>query len=222
MYFSKIELRHDTDVIAHIAHTSTLDDYRLHQVLWQLFKGDGQVQRNFLYRRVESSNWPCFYIVSAHKPVDNQGVWTIQMKDYKPRLIAGQCLAFSLRANPVVTKPGGHGKPVRHDVIMNAKRQLQAESEVAVNQGELIQQAGHDWLQTRAVKHGFRLEQVRVDAYQQHQLRKARGEHPIRFSTVDFNGVLTVMEPEQLCQTLFTGIGPAKGFGCGLLLVRRV
>jgi CRISPR system Cascade subunit CasE len=222
MYFSKIELRHETQVTPHLVRPFVLDGYRLHQVLWQLFTGNGSPHRDFLYRRIESSSWPCFYLVSGSQPVDEQGVWSIHSKEYMPKLVVGQRLGFSLRANPVVTKPGPRGKPVRHDVIMNAKRQSKTEPGPTSNQRMLIQEAGQAWLEARDVKYGFHVDHVRVDAYRQHQFQKTRGAQMIRFSTVDFNGILTVREPEQFRQTLFTGLGPAKGFGCGLLLVRRV
>jgi len=57
-----------------------------------------------------------------------------------------------------------------------------------------------------------------VDGYAQH--RGKRGQ--ISISTVDFAGQLTVTDPVALKQALFDGIGHAKAFGCGLLLVRRV
>jgi CRISPR system Cascade subunit CasE len=41
-------------------------------------------------------------------------------------------------------------------------------------------------------------------------------------STLEFNGVLRVVNVEQFLETLHRGIGPAKAFGCGLLPVRRV
>ena len=43
----------------------------------------------------------------------------------------------------------------------------------------------------------------------------------LRFSTVDLSGELTVLEPEIFANALYDGIGHAKAFGCGLLLVRR-
>ena len=49
-----------------------------------------------------------------------------------------------------------------------------------------------------------------------------RGCVPICFSTLDFSGLLTVADPEKFLSTLYGGIGPAKGFGCGLLLIKRV
>lgn len=40
--------------------------------------------------------------------------------------------------------------------------------------------------------------------------------------TVTFEGVLNVIDPDRLVMLLENGIGPAKAFGCGLLLVRRL
>ncbi len=40
--------------------------------------------------------------------------------------------------------------------------------------------------------------------------------------TVTFEGVLRVIEPTRLADLLKNGIGPAKAFGCGLLLMRRL
>jgi CRISPR system Cascade subunit CasE len=222
MLFSKVELRHEADRLARAAHMVTQDGYRLHQALWQLFQAPPGTPRDFLYRRLEMHHWPSFYVISHRQPVDSRGVWMIQSKTYTPQLTHGQRLAFALCANPVITKPGAHGKPMRHDVVMNAKQQQDAQEESPVALGTLIQQVGRAWLIDRAERCGFHLEQVRVDGYRQHQFSKARAGQRIRFSTLDFNGLLTVVDAERFRHTLFHGLGPAKGFGCGLLLIRRV
>lgn len=56
--------------------------------------------------------------------------------------------------------------------------------------------------------------------YRWHALRK-KG-HTAGFSSVDFEGQLEVTDPTSFIEALFTGIGPAKAFGCGLMLVRRI
>ncbi len=226
MFFSKIELRHEGNHLDRAAHAVTRavaeDGYRLHQALWHLFPAPPGTPRDFLYRRLETVHWPSFYVTSARQPVDTRGVWAIQSKAYTPQLVAGQRLAFSLCANPVVTKLGPRGKPVRHDVIKDAKRQRETEGKAPLPLGVLMAEVGRGWLEARAERCGFRLEQARVDGYRQHKFRKGRGDRWVEFSTLDFEGLLTVVNPESLCQTLFTGLGPAKGFGCGLLLIRRV
>jgi len=74
-----------------------------------------------------------------------------------------------------------------------------------------------------AARHGFRVvaDTLRVDAYRQHRLPR-KGSAPIQFSTVDLSGVLEVEDAAAASDALLNGIGRARGFGCGLLLVRPV
>jgi CRISPR system Cascade subunit CasE len=60
---------------------------------------------------------------------------------------------------------------------------------------------------------------LRVDGYRIWWQRSNRG---ISLSTLDFEGSLTVTDPADFLNALLSGIGPAKAFGCGLLLVRRL
>ncbi|MBE0437199.1 MAG: type I-E CRISPR-associated protein Cas6/Cse3/CasE, partial [Methylomicrobium sp.] len=64
-------------------------------------------------------------------------------------------------------------------------------------------------------------DRIRVDGYRQHRFLKRKGNKQVSLSTLEFNGLLTVTDPNLFIKTLYTGIGPAKGFGCGLMLVRR-
>jgi CRISPR system Cascade subunit CasE len=91
---------------------------------------------------------------------------------------------------------------------------------------ELVDSAVRDWLgdpsrPAFASRHGFRvLDDLRVDAYRQH--RFARGDAGlITLSSVDLSGTLEVAEPDLFVTALTKGVGRAKAFGCGLLLVRR-
>jgi len=49
-----------------------------------------------------------------------------------------------------------------------------------------------------------------------------KGNRGGKLATVTFDGVLRVSDPIRLAELLDNGVGPAKGFGCGLLLVRRL
>ena len=42
------------------------------------------------------------------------------------------------------------------------------------------------------------------------------------FNSIDLSGEVVVTDAERFTQLLTTGIGPAKAFGCGLMLVRRI
>lgn len=219
-YFSRIRLTaREPDQLMTILKA---DEYRLHQWLWDLFPDEPDTRRDFLYRRDEQQGWPVFYVLSKRKPETDSEALEIDSKAFGPKLREGDRLAFSLRANPVRTRKniGEPNKRVRHDVVMDLKKQLQVQDRDLPSKAELIQQAGEEWLVRRAEKYGFAIDAVRVDSYQQHRLKRKKGL--VRYSSVDFQGRLMVTAPQSFLRALLHGIGPAKGFGCGLMLVRRI
>jgi len=219
MYLTRLTLLDHPDRGAVIQRLG--DAYREHQMLWQLFPPEPDAERDFLYRRDLHQGRPRYFLLSRRPPVNPLGLWRIDPpKPFHPRLRSGQRLAFSLRVNPVITREGR-----RHDVVMDRKQATGwRETNPAERPplAELIREAGIDWLQKRAETAGFRFapEAVRVEGYRQHRSR--RGGREIRFSTLDFTGLLTVTEPDVFLHKLQQGIGPAKAFGCGLMLLKRV
>ncbi len=119
-------------------------------------------------------------------------------------------------------------KVIRHDVVMEAKSKIDFKNlppEKRPHVATLIQDAGIEWIETKGKDFGFTIARscTRSDGYLQHRFFKKRGGKPITLSTLEFDGFLTVKDPELFVEKcLFNGIGPAKGFGCGLMLVRRV
>lgn len=224
MFFHRITLKRNGLGISKALRAMQADQYGHHQLIWQLFSHLDE--RAFLFRRQDEAEWPSYYVVSSEIPQDDQSIWQIETKPYRPRLVVGQRLAFTLRANPVVSRKDAQGRRHRHDVVMDAKHAMDYRKMVPGERpplSEITQEAGSRWLDDRAQKHGFSLVagQVSVEGYQQHRAMKRSSKMPIKFSTLDFSGVLRVERPEQFVQTLYQGIGPAKGFGCGLLMVRR-
>jgi len=227
MYFSKVRLQQHHLDAQQLAIEVCHDSYRSHQILWRLFGTPEQKNREFLFRQQEDAGWPTYFVVSLRPPGDPGILWQVQSKDYAPVIQRGQSLAFSLRTNPVVTRKNQAGKPARHDVVMDLKKRSGYKDKPAGERpslGWLAQKAGIEWLQRRSDANGFAIdpEQVRVDGYRRHRSRKAHTKHPIEYSTLDFDGMLEITDLEKFQSALFNGIGPAKGFGCGLLLVRRV
>jgi len=221
MYFSLIELRRDI-ALRDIASVYRSGAYGGHQLIWDLFSDGPDRQRDFLYRQESIGNRLKFYAVSQRPPEDVKGFWEISSKEYNPRIMAGKRLAFTLRVNPVKTKKDSDGRQHRHDVVMDAKRKL-GPSRKDCFMPEVVQDKGKEWLLERCPSLGFSISDatLRIDGYQQHKYYKRKGAAPISFSTLDFNGILTVADPEVFVnKCLFFGIGPAKGFGCGLMLVR--
>lgn len=189
---------------------------RDHDLVWTLMSKGGDAKRDFLYR--DQGTAPLSFLAVAPEPP--RGVtdpWLIETKEYDPRFEAGQRLRFSLRANAAIRAGrGSDGAGKRHDVAMRLKK-------AAKNAGRQ-EPTRHErdaalvaWLAARGGRCGFALDnrETGVFAYR----RVKRGDRV--FGVADFEGCLTVTDPSSFRATLFAGIGPAKAFGCGLLLVRR-
>ena len=225
MFFNRITVNArsaDADELAALVKGNV---YAVHEILWRLFPEDPHKKRDFLFRKETRENWPFFYMVSKRRPQSLKGLLQVETKPYGPKLTNGQQLSFSLRANPVVAKKTGDGRKIaRHDVVMNAKHDLSASStgKTNISMGELQYAAGIKWLNDRADRLGFDFDpgQVRVFGYQQYRIKSRKQKDLIRFSTLDYSGILTVTESERFNRTLVDGVGRAKAFGCGLLLVR--
>lgn len=223
MYFSTIRLRRGISP-REIVKLTGMSGYQVHQLVWKLFADNPDRRRDFIYRYEPLGGWPSFYTVSGRVPADDSGLWEIQTKEYHPHLRAGQRLSFSLRANPVRTRHDEIGKQQRHDVVMEQKLKLRNTGNKS-DLPEIVQEQGYMWLEKRSASQGFHISAagVRVDGYQQHKFYKGKGNKPVTISTLDFNGVITVSDPDVFTKnSLFGGIGPAKSFGCGLMLVKRI
>jgi CRISPR system Cascade subunit CasE len=216
-----------------------LDPYGQHQALWKLFDLPRQEKKenaDFLFRfEIDKQNkLPLFYILSCKQaPCDQSDLWNIESKKYHPDIKQGDRLAFNVRVNPVITKKPAESDPnpkkrKRHDVVMEAKSRLKNEGIPKENWphiNKIIHNAGIEWLKARAEKNGFMLSnekngaEVRVEGYQVHQF--FRKGNKTNFSSLDFVGTLSVINPDLFKELLFEGLGPAKAFGCGLMLVKR-
>lgn len=227
MFFSRITIdarSADPDDLVALVNGNV---HAIHQILWRLFPEDPDAKRDFLFRKEEGKGWPYFYLVSRRHPQPLNGLVKVETKAYQPKLTEGQMLAFCLRANPVVTKRSADGcKRIRHDVVMNARYDLALSTtgKTGISTGELQYTTGIKWLENRSGRLGFNFDpkKVRVFGYQQHRVRRRNRKSSIQFSSLDYIGILTVTDSDRLYETLMSGIGRSKAFGCGLMLVRRV
>lgn len=194
-----------------------------HHLVWSLFADDTDRKRDFLWR--DETRAGVFLILSARHPEDRHGLFEIdEPKPFKPALEPGDRLRFSLRANPVVRRRHpSHRRSVKHDVVMDALRS-HAKGERAVQRFETIREQGFAWLDRQGTKSGFRIDSadVAVDGYEQHRIARRGSAPAMLYSSLDFEGVLTVSDPDMLLPAISQGFGAAKAYGCGLMLIRRV
>lgn len=233
-YFSKIVMREDAPV-GRIAQVVRDNAYLDHKALWRLFTGQGApAPRTFLFHRIEGAVAPAFYVLSAEPPAVASDLWHARTKEFAPRITQGMRLRFALRANPVVTQTDDAKRHLRRDVVMVRKHALKRDGvprEGWPSMNVMVQEECGKWLQARAARCGFALApragspapyemQLETSGYRQHEFH-TRGRAPIKVTTVDFDGVLEVTDATAFLASLSSGIGPAKGFGCGLLLIKR-
>ena len=230
MYFSKVTANSALGIARELLDSRKDDAYASHSLLWQLFRGQSSVKR-FLFREEHSANGlPVFYVLSSEPPASSD-VFLCQSKPYLPKLTAGDRLAFKLRANPTVSVRREDGRSRRHDVLMHAKKQVDT---LGMSPDEALEakraaalQGAIGWMSDckRLEQWGIQLDcspEVDIESYQQQCLYKPKEKRFIRFSSVDYQGLLTVVDPDRFINTLHTGVGKAKGFGCGMWMIRRI
>ena len=221
MYFSKISLRKDSYALQQLNPYLQKTGYYYHQRMWDLFsENNPEKKRDFLYRAEVTDRWPCFYVVSATKPCDNKGIWEIKSKEYSPQIKQNESLHFRLRTNPRICRTDENSRKKYYDIVQDAWQKNSEEIKRGeITKIEVVQTAGEEWLNKKAAQNGFRVDTVIVENFRKECFNKK--QHVVKFSTLDFVGHLTILDAELFLPALFHGVGSAKGFGCGLLMVRR-
>ncbi|MCL2661500.1 MAG: type I-E CRISPR-associated protein Cas6/Cse3/CasE [Acidobacteriaceae bacterium] len=224
-YFSKVRLRSRFEMSAAdrrwLREISLREEAHLdHGLIWKLFQSNGAV-RGFVFRREllhsgELKKGQGYLIVSERRP-DAGSIFVVESKPYAPRISVGEILCFDLRANPVVNRREGK-KSRRHDVLMDAKKRC----DNAASRTDAMYRAALDWLLRHAKKWGLEIHEksVLMKGYRQHSFLGR--DKRVSFSVLDYSGLATVVNPEELLRALTRGVGYERSYGCGLLLVRRM
>ena len=193
-----------------------------HHLVWSLFADSPDRKRDFLWREMDTG---VFLVLSARPPNDRHGLFDIaEPKPFAPALEPGDRLQFSLRANPVIRRRSlSRRRSAKHDVVMDALRPL-PEGDRAHYRYKAVEEQGFAWLERQAAKAGFLVQsgEVSVDGYEQSRFPRRESPRAMSFSTLDFDGLLTVADPATLLPAIARGFGASKAYGCGLMLIRRV
>jgi CRISPR system Cascade subunit CasE len=228
LHLSRVRLRSDAPVAALASSLLSAENgersLKAHRLLWSLFADHPERTRDFLWRDEGGASWRrrTFLTLSTRPPEDRVRLFELETKPFAPQLSAGQRLRFRLRASPSINErrpSAGRGK--RKDPVAHALRSLTRE-ERASRRFEVLQQVGRDWLARQGERCGFRFPEglpLIVDGEDWRAVPR-NGSPPATFSVLDFEGVLEISAPAQFLHHLSAGIGRAKAFGCGLMLIR--
>lgn len=223
MFLSKVSLSAGALAVNELIQLGRNGAYASHQLLWKLFSD--QTQRNFLYREeLAAGGLPQFYVLSRTAPATDHPSFDVQTKPFRPQLNKDSRLRFKLRVNATVCLKNEHGKSKRHDVLMHAKCQARSLGKRNPEQVKgLMYEAAQNWIADpdRLVRWGFALDAMPdIESYNQHKSQKK--SHQVQFSSVDFQGVLRVVDPEIFLKQYEKGYGRAKSMGCGLMMIRPI
>jgi CRISPR system Cascade subunit CasE len=177
------------------------DGYAWHNAIWKAFPGRPDDTRDFLFRVDRQSHGFRVLLLSEHKPAPPEGfAW--QTKEVSPGFLAHAAYRFQLKANPTTRHPGHEAKRPRFAIYDEAKLRV--------------------WLARKAESAGFAVETdtLEVGAPIDEAFVKdgRRGKHV----AVDFSGLLRVTDRDRFIRSFNTGIGSAKGFGYGLLMLQSL
>jgi len=188
-----------------------IDAYRWHQAAWACFPDSPEAERDFLFRVDEREEGFLVWILSRRKP--ERPVWCAES-------------AFEIR--PIAESFLGHGH-YAFDVVVNPTKRLVVRDEdgnkrkngrrVALTRPEELTQ----WFDQKALQCGFRrVESVPLDSSPvsdaHFRKKEMRGKH----GGTRFRGILEVKDPVKFRDTYEKGIGTARSFGFGLLLLSPV
>ena len=179
----------------------SVNPYEIHRELWKVFPGMPLAQRPFLFRWTKGKRGdPLRVLMLSSVEPDGIGLFAaftlLRKREFNPCFRQGQMLRFMLRANPVKCLSGERCR------VPLIKEEEQVE-----------------WLK-RKLSGAAELLDAQPVANDIMYFRKKK-ERPGKIVAVTYGGILRVQSPEGLMGMISNGIGPAKSFGCGMLMVAR-
>lgn len=183
------------------------DRYAWHQALWECFPDMPESSRDFLTRMDWGHQGCRVYLLCRSEPARPgwcpPEAWAV--KGIAPAFLQHKAYAFDLLANPTrkVASFTADGQRTRNGTRLAL----------------LDEDSRRSWMQAKASQHGFCLDGplVMEEAGTSIFRRRARmGTH----IGVRFRGCLQVTDQERFSHAFHHGIGSAKAFGFGMLLLQ--
>lgn len=172
------------------------DSYAWHRSLWDVFPGRKDEKRDFLFRLDDQRSQFQMLLLSSERPViPDWGRW--ETKTVPPAFLNHDRYRFQIKANPTMRRSSD-------------RRRIGIYSEPGL----------HEWIARKALNEGFSIEQdtlaISAPLEEVFVRNGRRGKHV----SVDFQGVLQVKDRAAFFKAFQKGIGSAKAFGFGLLMLQ--
>lgn len=188
------------------------DTYDWHQAVWKAFPGRDGEPRDFLTRLDQHAEGFSLLIVSPTQPArpewcpNDRESW--KTKPIPDTYFTRSRYAFQLCANPTrkVSKQLPDGS-----LTKNGRRVPLSKREDLV-----------EWIRRKGLRGGFCVDEATLRTFSRGREYFNKKNHTGLHSATEFQGVLTVTDPQQFHNTFTSGVGSAKAFGFGLLVIAPV
>ena len=174
------------------------DPYKLHQWIWKALPIESDKKRDFLFRSDVSRDIFRVLLLSGRVPSTSTDV-TWKTTQVSPTFLGHGAYRFQLRANPTFRRVSDH-------------RRLAIFEETALR----------DWFTRKFKSAGCEVQGLELTAPRKLKFRKGGNAHTGTLCAVDASGLLVVKDEPAFRTSFDAGIGPAKGFGFGLLLLQPI
>jgi len=210
-------LRIDMDA-EDVGRQRILDSYDWHQRLWECFPGLPEESRSFLTRIDLLEGAVRAWLLSEEKP--SKPLWcpddAFALREIAPGFLSHRHYAFDLRVNP--TKALVQRNPDGTPMLKSNGKRASGKRVPLVDPVDLLA-----WIERKGAESGFRISEAKpleIGPTVGYHFRKK--EHAGVHGGVQFRGILEVTDSVKFSQAHSKGIGSAKAFGFGLLLLSPV
>ena len=189
--------------------------YQIHQDLWSFFPGQDDKARSFLFRveQHQAGVGASIFMQSEMAPsAGNEHVNLLVTREYPLTVLKNQRLRFLLVANPV--------KRIKDQQERKNKKGFIKSNRVPLSKEEDQQNWMERKLQSWAQLDSLLIRPCPPLYFCKKEEQKSK-DYGGKIVPVAFEGILTVLEPDECIEQVKQGIGPAKAFGCGLLSLAR-
>ncbi len=176
-----------------------------HRQLWACFPGRPDAKRDFLFRVEHREGGLQVLLLSNIRPtIPTWGQW--QTKAVAETFLDHDFYIFQLLANPTI-------KRVVRDEQGNRRKNGRRTGIYSMEELKA-------WIERKASDSGFKLVQLQFEPPVDHVF--LRGPKKVKYTGVEFKGILKVIDHRAFQDAFVHGIGPAKAFGFGMLVVKPV
>ena len=170
--------------------------YDWHRWIWRAFPSEPDKRRDFLFRVDVMGSMIRVLLLSHEKPAA-VGEWKWESKPVSGQFLSCPDFRFQVRVNPTFRRSSDHRR-----IALFSERDLR------------------EWLTRKLAAIGAQLISVDVGSPVVESFTKD-GKHG-KHVAVDFRGVMSVTDKALFEAGFLQGIGSAKGFGYGLLMLQPI